>query len=94
MKGMDMSKPDSMKTDQKADATAMTEGEVRKIGKEQRKITLKHQEIKNLGMPGMTMVFRAQDKAMLDQVKEGDKVRFAADSINSQLMVTKIEPAR
>jgi Cu(I)/Ag(I) efflux system protein CusF len=31
--------------------TVMTEGEVRKIDKETRKITLKHDEIKNLDMP-------------------------------------------
>lgn len=42
-------------------------------------------------MPGMTMVFRAQNKAMLDSIKEGDEVKFAADMVNNQLMVTKIE---
>ena len=103
MKGMDMSKPDSMKMNQKSDSTkmdqksdgsVMTEGEVRKIDKEQGKITLKHEEIKNLGMPGMTMTFRTQDKTMLDQVKEGDKVKFTADNVNNQLTVTKMERAK
>ena len=102
MKGMDMSQPDAMKkaqksdkasTGQQADTTAMTEGEVRKIDKEQGKITLKHGDIKNLGMPGMTMIFHVQDKTMLDPIKEGDKVKFVADNLNGQLTVTKIEPA-
>ena len=92
MKGMDMSAQSSPKTAESA--ASMTEGEVRKVDKEQGKITLKHGEIKNLGMPGMTMIFRVQDKAMLDQVKEGDKVRFTADNIDNQLTVTKIEAAR
>ena len=102
MKGMDMSQPDAMKMprksdamkpDQQTDTTAMTEGEVRKIDKEHGKITLKHGDIKNLGMPGMTMIFRVQDKTMLDPIKEGDKVKFVADNLNGQLTVTKIEPA-
>ena len=71
--------------------TPMTEGEVRKIDKEQGKITLKHGEIKNLDMPGMTMVFRVKDAAMLDQVKEGDKIKFTADKISGQFTVTGIE---
>ncbi len=40
----------------------MSEGEVSKIDKAQSKITLKHGEIKNLDMPGMTMVFQVKDK--------------------------------
>ena len=69
----------------------MTEGEVRKIDKEQGKITLKHGEIKNLDMPGMTMVFRVKEAALLDQVKEGDKIKFTADKIGGQYTVTGIE---
>ena len=102
MKGMDMSKPGAMKMDSKSsdakDQTSspmtMTEGEVRKIDKDQGKVTLKHGEIKNLGMPGMTMVFRVQDKTMLDQIKEGDKVKFAVDNLDNQLTVTQVQPAR
>ena len=72
-------------------AAPMTEGEVRKIDKEQGKITLKHGEIKNLDMPGMTMVFRVKEAALLDQVKEGDKIKFTADKIGGQFTVTGIE---
>lgn len=70
---------------------SMTEGEVRKIDKEQGKITLKHGEIRNIDMPPMTMVFRVQDPAMLDRVKEGDKVGFTADKIGGQFTVTGLE---
>lgn len=72
-------------------AGTMTEGEVRKIDKEQGKITLKHGEIKNLDMAPMTMVFRVKDAAMLDKVKEGDKVGFTADKLGGQFTVTGIE---
>ena len=70
---------------------AMADAEVRKVDKEQGKITLKHGEIKNLDMPPMTMVFRVKDPAMLGRVKEGDKIRFSADKVGGQYTVTDIE---
>jgi Cu(I)/Ag(I) efflux system periplasmic protein CusF len=76
-----------------APATAQVDGEVRKIDKEQGKLTLRHGPIQNLDMPGMTMVFKAADPAMLDQVKVGDKVKFAAENRNGALTVTAIKPA-
>lgn len=75
-------------------AAEMAEGEVRKVDKEAGKITLKHGELKSLEMPPMTMVFQVQDKALLDKVKAGDKVRFAAAKISGQFTVTAIEPGR
>ena len=73
---------------------AMTDGEVRKIDKENKKITLKHGEIKSLEMPGMTMVFQVRDPAMLDMVKAGDKVMFKAEKANGALVVTEIQPVK
>ena len=72
-------------------ASAMSEGEVRKVDKEQGKITLKHGPIPNLEMPGMTMVFRVKEPAMLERIQAGDKVRFSADKLNGQMTVTSIE---
>jgi Cu(I)/Ag(I) efflux system periplasmic protein CusF len=71
-----------------------TEGEVRKVDKEAGKITLKHGEIKNLDMPGMTMVFQVKDPAMLETVKAGDKVSFTVDRINGTFTVLSIEPGK
>jgi Cu(I)/Ag(I) efflux system protein CusF len=57
------------------------------------KITLKHGEIRNLDMPPMTMVFTVRDKAMLKDIKAGDKVRFTADkNAAGDYIVTAIEP--
>ena len=72
----------------------MTDGEVRKVDMDNKKITLRHAEIKNLGMPGMTMVFQVKDPAFLDKVKTGDKVRFTAEKMNGALTVTDIETAK
>lgn len=49
-----------------AKATEFTEAEVRKVDKENKKVTLKHGEIKSLDMPAMTMVFQLNDAAALD----------------------------
>lgn len=72
----------------------MTAGEVRKVDKENKKITLKHGEIKNLGMPSMTMVFKVKDPAMLDTVKAGDKVLFSADKAEGGYVVTELEAVK
>lgn len=68
-----------------------SDGEVRKVDKEQGKVTLKHGPIANLDMPGMTMVFKVADPRMLDNLKPGDKVRFAASNKDGALTVTAIE---
>jgi len=69
------------------------DGEVRKIDKEQGKLTLKHGRIENLDMPGMTMVFKVADPKLLEPLKVGDKVKFAAENVNGALTVTAIQPA-
>lgn len=77
-----------------AAAAALTDGEVRKVDMEAKKLTLKHGEIKSLGMPGMTMVFQVKDPAILEKVKTGDKVRFTAEKINGAYTVTTLEAAK
>lgn len=77
-----------------ASATPMADGEVRKIDKDQGKLTLKHGPIASLDMPGMTMVFKVADPKMLDTLKPGDKVRFAAGKVDGAFTVTAIEVAK
>lgn len=72
----------------------MSSGEVKKIDQEAHKVTLKHGEIKNLDMPGMTMVFKVVDPALLDKVKVGDKVNFTAEKRNGAIVLTAIEAAQ
>ena len=76
-----------------AQGADMADGEVRKIDKAQSKITLKHGEIKNLNMPGMTMVFRVKDAKLLDDLAAGDKVKFAAEQIDGNYVVTQVAKA-
>ena len=74
-------------------AAILTEGEVRKVDMEARKITLKHGPIANLGMPAMSMVFRVKDAAFLEKVKAGDKVQFSADKVDGAITITGIQVA-
>ena len=71
-------------------AGEMAQGEIQKIDKDNGRLTIKHGEIKNLGMPGMTMVFATKDKSMADKVKSGDKIRFRAVNENGKFIVTEI----
>jgi Cu/Ag efflux protein CusF len=75
-------------------SSAMAEGEVRKVDKDAKKITIKHGPLQSLDMPAMTMVFQVKDPAMLEQVKVGDKIKFDAEKVGGAFTVTKIEPVR
>lgn len=83
-------KTDAASSASKSGDAAITEGEIKKVDKGAGKITIKHAELKNLDMPAMTMVFQVKDKAMLDQVKAGDKVKFVADKVGGKLTVTQL----
>lgn len=75
-------------------AGELAEGTVRKIDRAAGRITIAHGPIVALEMPPMTMMFRATDPAMLDQVKVGDRIRFAAAEKDGALVVTALEVAR
>ena len=80
----------------KADAATAAEfvdGEVRRVDRSAGKLTLRHGEIKHLAMPPMTMVFEVKDRAMLDTLKPGDKVKFRAADDNGKFTVMEIRQA-
>ena len=75
-----------------ADAAAvMTAGEITRVDTRTGKLTIRHEEIKNLGMPPMTMVFGLKDAAQAAQFKPGDKVRFHVEDNNGALTITRIK---
>lgn len=71
-------------------ANSLTDGEIRKVDKEGKKLTIKHEEIKNLDMPKMTMVFQVKDAAMLEKLKTGDKVMFSVEQNGGAMLITEI----
>ena len=77
-----------------ASTEALTAGEVRKIDKAAGKITIKHGPMPKFDMPAMTMVYRAKDKAMLEDLKPGDKIKFDADGVGGEFTVLRLEKVK
>jgi Cu(I)/Ag(I) efflux system protein CusF len=75
--------------------TQSAEGEIRKVDKDAKKLTIRHGPLPQLDMPtSMTMVYQVKDPALLDKVKPGDKVKFVAEKIGGQFTVLQIEPVK
>lgn len=85
---------DQGKMDMSQVPDSLTDGEVKKIDPDNSKITLKHGDIKNLDMPGMTMVFTVRDKGQLAKFKPGDKVKFVVVQEGGKMVITDIQSVR
>ncbi|NTX25998.1 copper-binding protein [Burkholderia pyrrocinia] len=93
MSGMDMSGV-KMSSDGSAEShAALTDAEVKKVDAASGKVTLKHGALDNVGMPPMTMAFKAKDAAMLAQVHAGDKVKVRIENVNGTLTIVKLVKA-
>jgi Cu(I)/Ag(I) efflux system protein CusF len=77
-----------------AASAGLTDGEVRKIDKAAGKITIKHGAMPKFDMPPMTMAYRVKDKAMLDELKPGDKIKFDVDGVGSEFTVLRLEKVK
>jgi Cu/Ag efflux protein CusF len=76
-------------------AQQLADGEIRKVDKKAKTVTIKHGPIEAIDMPAMTMVFQVKDPAMLSRVKKGDKVRFQAEMLaGGKATVTRFEAAK
>jgi len=64
-------------TGKQTTTSSMTDGIVTKVDKPNDTITLQHAEVKSVGMPAMTMAYKAKNSAMLNKVAPGDKVGFS-----------------
>jgi Cu/Ag efflux protein CusF len=78
-----------------AQSSGLVRGQVIDVDQSAGEITIRHGPMKKLGMDrGMTMVFRAQEPAMLKKIKAGDRVKFEALDVNGDYSVTRIERVR
>ena len=95
MKGMDMKKDmdmKGMKSDKKADGQVHKgTGVVTNVDRTGGKVTLKHDPIKSLNWPTMTMAFGVKDKAMLDKLTKDKKVEFEFVQQGQQFVITSIK---
>lgn len=74
-----------------ASSRSLASGEVLKVYKNEKRLLLKHGRIENIGMEGMTMEFGVSDRKLLNSVKQGDKIRFAAQRVGEDYIVTDLE---
>ena len=78
-----------------APATApLTDGVVKKVDKAAGEVVIQHGPLDSIGMPPMTMAFGVADKAWLDKLKAGDKIRFAAEMKNGAPIVSRYEATK
>lgn len=68
----------------------LADGLVKKVDKAGKKLTLAHGPLPG-GMPAMTMAYRVKDATWLDQIKPGQKIRFAAEEIKGVMTVVRFE---
>lgn len=76
-----------------AEKSAMTDGLVKKVDKQKGNVVIAHGPLPN-GMPAMTMSFRAKDPKWLDQLKEGQKIRFATEEVNGVMILQRYEAVK
>ncbi|HEY1397121.1 copper-binding protein [Roseateles sp.] len=72
-------------------AMPLVQGEIRKVDPVKGLLVLRHGDIPNLAMPGMTMGFDVADKKLLDGLKVGDQVEFQAEMIKGKATVTELK---
>ena len=67
-------------------------GQITDLDKTAGIVTLKHQSIGMLGVPAGTVEYTAKDKAVLQNMKIGDRVLFNAVLQGRSLQVTNVAP--
>jgi len=73
-------------------AAAAAESLIRdKVDAKAQKVTIKHEDLENLDMPAMTMVFRVKDAAILGKLKAGQNIEFVADRVDGKLTVIEVK---
>jgi Cu/Ag efflux protein CusF len=72
-------------------AAEYTKGVIKKVDAKSGKVTVKHEELKDLGMPAMTMVFRAKDEEQLGKLKPGQNIQFMVERVKGKLTLVDVK---
>ena len=90
-KGMDMKSMD-MKSDKKGKSQVHKgSGTVTKVDPDKSTVTIAHGPVQSMNWPAMTMTFKVKNKAMLDKVKEGNKVDFSFVQSGKDYTLTQVK---
>ena len=74
-----------------AQESEWVDGEVRRLDREQGRVTLRHGDIRSLDMPPMTMVFQVSDTRLIESLAPGDSVRFRVIAEGTRYRITALE---
>jgi Cu/Ag efflux protein CusF len=88
MKGMDM------KMDKKKSASGKVHkgtGKVTKVDPATNSVTVAHEPVSTMNWPAMSMTFKVKDKALLEKVKQGEKVDFEFVQQGKDYLVTAVK---
>ncbi|QTO20396.1 copper-binding protein [Burkholderia seminalis] len=69
---------------------ALTDAEVKKVDTGRGMVTLRHGALDNVGMPAMTMAFKAGDAVTIGALRAGDKVRVRIERVDGVLTIVKL----
>ncbi len=76
--------------DQQASIKMDVRGVVQTVRESQGKVKIKHGPIAKYGMPGMTMMFKVADAALLKGLQKGSQVDFNIDNSSGGFVITNI----
>ncbi len=74
-----------------AESKALASAEIVKVYLKEKRVLLKHGPIPNLGMSAMTMVFSVKNPKILNSLRPGNKIKFTAEQVQQDFVVTFIE---
>jgi Cu(I)/Ag(I) efflux system periplasmic protein CusF len=74
-----------------AAALPLVRGEVVEVDAKERRLTVSHERIPNLGMDAMTMEFLVPPGERLPALKPHDRIRFAARWQDGEYLITRIQ---
>lgn len=73
-----------------AEEPVWTKGVVTKVKPDAGKVTIRHEEIANLEMPAMKMVFGVGDPAILEQLQPGQEAEFYFVKENGRFIIKQV----
>ena len=93
MKGMDMKDMDMKMEKKKSTGGKMHKGtgKVTKVDPAASSVTIAHDPVSTMSWPAMTMTFKVKDKALLEKVKQGEKVDFEFVQQGKDYIVTAVK---
>ena len=77
-----------------ARSAPLSDGTIKKIDQTAGEVVIQHGQLDSIGMPPMTMAFGVADKAWLNKLKAGDRIRFAAEMKGGNAIVSRYEMAK